>query len=109
MKQTISTTELKKSVGEYVSSVRLRGDCYVIEQRGKEGAALVPIAVLRAYERKRHRAAAIMDAVAEASDMSEAEAMALANQEVTAVRRARRSKSAEAPRREKKTGRSRGK
>lgn len=90
MKQSISTTELKRSIGEVVSTVRLRGDCYVISQRGKEEAALVPIHVLESYERSRKRVAEIMDEAAASADLSEEEAMRIALEEVAASRAERR-------------------
>lgn len=67
IRKTISTTELKSGAGEFVNAARLRGDCYVIAQRGKEGAALVPLHVLESYERNRARAGEIMESVAEAN------------------------------------------
>lgn len=55
MKKNISTQELKTHVGEVVDSVRLRGDRYIIERRGKPVAAIVPLSVSENDERARGR------------------------------------------------------
>lgn len=97
MRRTISTSDLRKSAGKYVDAVKLRGDRYIIEQRGKECAALVPLEILQGIEVSRQRVAEIMKNVAEGSDLDEDEAMEVALSEVDAARAARRSKSFEAP------------
>lgn len=87
MRKVITTTELKAGAGEYVNAARLRGDCYVIAQRGKEGAALVPLHVLENYERTRARVAGFMEKVAQANaDEDPEEIQAAINQAVKDVR-----------------------
>ena len=65
VKRTISTQELKGRIGELVDAVRLRGDRYIVERRGKPVAALVPLAVNESYERDRHRLFDLIDEVHE--------------------------------------------
>lgn len=55
MKKNISTQDLKTHVGEVVDAVRLRGDRYIIERRGKPVAAIVPLSVSENDERQRRR------------------------------------------------------
>ncbi|MBN1868934.1 type II toxin-antitoxin system Phd/YefM family antitoxin [Candidatus Sumerlaeota bacterium] len=55
MQKSISTQELKTHVGEVVDAVRLRGDRYVIERRGKAVAAIVPLCVNESDRRNRSR------------------------------------------------------
>ena len=55
MKKNISTQDLKTHVGEIVDAVRLRGDRYIIERRGKAVAAIVPLSVSENDERQRRR------------------------------------------------------
>ena len=86
MKHTISTTELSGSVGEIVSAVRLRGDCYVVSQRGKEDAALVPRWILDSHEQSRRRVSEIIRQVAASSNLTEDEAMNVALAEVRGYR-----------------------
>jgi prevent-host-death family protein len=63
MRKTISTQTLKTHVGEVVDSVRLRGDRYIIERRGKPVAAIVPLSVNEADERRRKRFFDMVDAI----------------------------------------------
>jgi prevent-host-death family protein len=63
VKKSISTQELKTHVGEIVDAVRLRGDRYVIVRRGKPVAAIVPLSVNEAYERKRGELFALIEKV----------------------------------------------
>jgi antitoxin (DNA-binding transcriptional repressor) of toxin-antitoxin stability system len=63
MKRTITTQELKASVGEIVDAARLRGDRFVIERDGQPLAALVPLDTLEAEERNRKRLAELMESV----------------------------------------------
>jgi len=55
MRKKISTQDLKTHIGEVVDAVRLRGDRYVIERRGKAVAAIVPLAVHENDERNRSK------------------------------------------------------
>ena len=55
MRKNISTQDLKTHIGEVVDAVRLRGDRYIIERRGKAVAAIVPLSVHENDERNRRR------------------------------------------------------
>lgn len=55
MRKNISTQDLKIHIGEVVDAVRLRGDRYIIERRGKAVAAIVPLTVNENDERNRLR------------------------------------------------------
>jgi antitoxin (DNA-binding transcriptional repressor) of toxin-antitoxin stability system len=55
MRKNISTQDLKTHIGEVVDAVRLRGDRYIIERRGKAMAAIVPLTVNENDERNRRR------------------------------------------------------
>lgn len=55
MRKNISTQNLKTHVGEVIDAVRLRGDRYIIERRGKPVAAIVPLSVNENDERQRAR------------------------------------------------------
>jgi prevent-host-death family protein len=63
MRKNISTQDLKTHVGEVVDAVRLRGDRYIIERRGKPVAAIVPLSVNESDERQRGRFFELLDAV----------------------------------------------
>lgn len=63
MKKNISTQSLKASIGEVVDAVRLRGDRYIIVRRGKPVAAIVPLNVSEAFERKQIELFALMERV----------------------------------------------
>ena len=65
MERKITTRDLRNTVGEIVNTVRLRGDTYLIEQRGKTEAALVPLHVYEAFKKNRQRLAELMEDVAE--------------------------------------------
>ena len=63
MQKTISTQELKTRIGEIMDAVRLRGDHYVIQRRGKPVAAVVPLSVQERDLHARERLFALMDQV----------------------------------------------
>ena len=65
MEHTISTRDLRSAVGEVINTVRLRGDTYVIEQRGKPEAVLVPVHVYEAFKENRRRLIGLMEEVAQ--------------------------------------------
>ncbi len=65
MEHTISTSDLRSTVGEVVNTVRLRGDSYVIEQSGQPEAVLVPLHVYEAFKDNRRRLIGLMEQVAE--------------------------------------------
>lgn len=86
MDKNISANDLRASIGDALDAVRLRGDRYIIERRGKPVAVLVPMSVHEADRSKRRRVAQLMETVAEQARMSEEEAMDFALREVAAAR-----------------------
>jgi prevent-host-death family protein len=51
MKETISTIEVRKKLGDLLNRVDLRHDQFIIERKGKPMAALVPVEKLEQMER----------------------------------------------------------
>lgn len=95
MSQTITAKELEANLGSYLSKVANDGDRIVVERQGKPAAALVPVAVLRAYEESRRRFFDAMESAAEKMrDIPEAEIEAEIDQAVREVRAARRARAA---------------
>ncbi len=46
----ISTMDLRERLGDFIDRVRLRSDRFIVERKGEEVAALVPVAQLRRME-----------------------------------------------------------
>lgn len=65
MEKTITTRDLRNTVGEIVNTVRLRGDTYLIEQRGKTEVALVPRYIYENFRNNREKLIGIMETIAE--------------------------------------------
>ena len=65
MRKNIGTQALKARIGEIVDEVRLRGDRYVIERRGKPVAAIVPLHVNEAFESNRQRLFSLIETIHE--------------------------------------------
>jgi prevent-host-death family protein len=91
MQKNISTQELKIHVGEVVDAVRLRGDRYIIERRGKAVAALVPLSVNEKDERDRQALFNLIEEIAERNRNVPAEKIETAiKQAISEVRRSKR-------------------
>lgn len=83
MERQISSQELRAQLGEAIDAVRLRGDRYIIERRGKPVAALVPIDVLEREREQRGRLADLFEQMrSRGPGLPEVEAMNLALAEV---------------------------
>ena len=96
MQKTISTQDLKKSIGEVLDGVRLRGDRYIVERRGQPLAALVPIAVNENYENNRARLFEMIEAIRERNKNVDSEEVQKAIETAIAeVRAERRRKNAQ--------------
>ncbi|MBX7247043.1 MAG: type II toxin-antitoxin system Phd/YefM family antitoxin [Candidatus Sumerlaeaceae bacterium] len=63
MRKAISTQALKSRIGDVVDEVRLRGDRYIIERRGKPVAAIVPLSLNAAYEQSRSKLFTLIETV----------------------------------------------
>lgn len=93
MQKTISTQSLKARVGEIVDAVRLRGDRYIIQRRGKPVAALVPLHVNDDQDQKRKELFALIRSVHEKNrEIPEEKIQEAIEQASNEVRRARRSR-----------------
>lgn len=90
MARRMSTQEFKNSLGECVNSVRFGNEPIILQQRGKDAVAVVPLWVLENQERARRRVFEIMEQVANAHDLSPEEAEQLALEEVAAYRAEKR-------------------
>jgi prevent-host-death family protein len=86
MRRTITPLELRRSLGEILDRVALRQDEFVVARRGKPLAAVVPVQVLDAMRQAaRLRLAETLDR-AGSTDLTEAEADALADEAKHATR-----------------------
>jgi len=94
MRKNISTQDLKTHIGEVVDAVRLRGDRYIIERRGKAMAAIVPLTVNENDERSRRRLFDLIDMVHKKNrDVPPEQIDAAINQARTEVRQLKRRQS----------------
>ena len=94
MRKNISTQDLKTHIGEVVDSVRLRGDRYIIERRGKAMAAIVPLTVNENDERNRRRLFDLIDTVHKKNrDVPPEQIDAAITQAITEVRQQKRRQS----------------
>ena len=92
MKATLSTMELRHNLGEILNRVDLRHEQFVIERKGKQMAAIIPIGLFNEIqEAAREHVVKFLDELS--GDLSDDEAMALANevkQEARALKKARK-------------------
>lgn len=94
MRKNISTQDLKIHIGEVVDAVRLRGDRYIIERRGKAVAAIVPLTVNENDERNRRRLFDLIENVHRKNrDVPPEQIDAAIHQAVSEVRRSKRRQS----------------
>lgn len=68
MEKTITTRDLRNTIGEIVNTVRLRGDTYLIEQRGKVEVALVPRYIYENFRHNREKLINLMETIAERNE-----------------------------------------
>lgn len=93
MPRRMSTQEFKNSLGESVNSVRFGNEPIILQQRGKDAVAVVPLWVLENQERARRRVFEIMEQVANAhADMDPEAIDQLVNEEIAAYRAEKRAK-----------------
>jgi prevent-host-death family protein len=89
VEKVIPAFDARRQFGRVLNDVVAKGDRFVVERHGEPIAALVPIEVYEQWKRNRAAFFARWKKVAERSILSEQEAMALAKESVTAVRRAK--------------------
>ena len=79
MKATVSTIDLRHNLGEILNRVDLRHEQFVIERKGKKMAAIITIGLFNeTQEAAREHVVKFLDNLK--SDLSDADAMALANE-----------------------------
>jgi prevent-host-death family protein len=81
MRITLSTLLLRQQLGEVLDRVSLRHDQFVIERKGKPLAAVVPVSKLEQMERfAREQALALLQRSSTREDVTDLDAMELANE-----------------------------
>lgn len=86
MEKTVAAFEARRQFGKILQDVVSKGNAFVVERHGEEVAAIVPVQVYRAWQERREEFFSSIRAAAERSNLSEEEAMALAEEAVQAVR-----------------------
>lgn len=89
MEKTLGITEARTRFSELVDQVRYQGDTVTLLKSGKPAAVLVPVALFERWKAERRAAIDAMRRIQEgvAEPLSDAEAMALAVEAQTAVRK----------------------
>ena len=86
---TISTMDVRRSIGDILNRVALRGDEYLVERKGKPLAVLMPVEKADAI--RRFARARLGEMLTRANSLdSDREAMDLANEAKQASRSAKR-------------------
>src|SRR5215212_1125464 len=86
MEKTINSFEVRRSFGKILQDVAAKGDKFIVERHGMPVAVLVPVAVYEQWKQSRERFFTALHATQEKANLSEEEAMALAQEAVQAVR-----------------------
>ncbi len=86
MEKKVAAFEARRQFGKILQDVLVKGDAFVVERHGEEVAAIVPVQVYRFWQEERKALFDSMRLAAETANMSEEEAMALAEEAVQAVR-----------------------
>jgi prevent-host-death family protein len=87
---TVGAFEARRRLGKLLDAVGFQGDTVVVEKNGARLAAIVPIDMLEKWEERREAFFEQMRAASERSNLSEEEAMRLADEAVQAVRAEKR-------------------
>lgn len=79
MKATLTTIDLRHHLGEILNRVDLRHEQFVIERKGKQMAAIIPIGLFNEIQvaARKHMVQFLNDLK---TDFSDAEAMVIANE-----------------------------
>lgn len=86
-KITIGAFEARRSFGKILDMVGFKGNTVVIEKNGERRVAVVPIDMVEKWEARRSAFFNQMQVVSKRVNLSEEEAMRLANEAVQAVRK----------------------
>ena len=91
MKETVTTIEVRKKLGDLLNRVDLRHDQFIIERKGKPLAALVPVEKLDQMERAaRLYLLEVLERPKGGASLSQAEADQLADEAKRRKRKAKR-------------------
>ncbi len=82
----IGAFEARRQLGKILKEVSGKGEHYVVEYRGEPVAVVVPIQLYEQWKRRREAFFDKMRLTAERANMSEEEALALAQEAIQAVR-----------------------
>jgi prevent-host-death family protein len=82
----ISAWEARRNFGKLLNEVSRNRQPVIVESHGEPVAAVVPLHVLRSFEQQRDRVFDTMQKAAERANMSEEDAMRLANEVIAEVR-----------------------
>lgn len=79
MRETVSTIDLRHNLGEILNRVDLRHEQFVVERKGKQMAAIIPISLFNEIQvvARKHMIQFLDDLK---GNLSDAEAMDLANE-----------------------------
>lgn len=86
MEKTVAAFEARRRFGKILQDVLTNRDSYVVERHGEEVAAIVPVQVYRAWKERQDAWFESMRVASETANLTEEEAMALAEEAVQAVR-----------------------
>lgn len=86
MEKMIGAFEARRQLGKILKEVSGKGDRYVVEYHGEPVAAVVPIQLYEQWKRRREAFFDKMRLTAERANLSEEEAMTLAQEAIQAVR-----------------------
>jgi len=83
---TLGAFEARRKFGKILETVGYKGGSVVVEKNGEELVAIVPVEMLRQWEREREAFFEEMREVSERSDLSEEETTKLVAEAVQAIR-----------------------
>jgi len=91
MKETVTTIEVRRKLGDLLNRVDLRHDQFIIERKGKPLAALVPVEKIEQMDRAaRVLLLEVLERQRESASISQAQADNLADEAKHRQRKARR-------------------
>ncbi|MBI4310511.1 MAG: type II toxin-antitoxin system Phd/YefM family antitoxin [Chloroflexi bacterium] len=86
MEKKVAAFEARRQFGKILQDVLVKGDAFVVERHGEPVAAIVPVQVYRFWQEERDALFESMRVASETANMSEEDAMALANEVIQEVR-----------------------
>jgi prevent-host-death family protein len=86
MVKTLSAWEARRRFGKVLREVARDGDSFIVESHGEPVAAVVPLKVLDSWEQDRRAFFDTLRTVSERSNLTEEEAMLIADKAIRRVR-----------------------